>query len=85
MTRLEEQEIPDIDEEERAALDLISEAINNRDIETVRECMAIIKIPPYCLLAAKECHGADYIRDSGYNTERADKLYGPDWLNRDDI
>ena len=42
-----------------------------------------LRIPPHCLVALKKLHGADYIRQSNFNTERAVEKYGPDWLERD--
>ena len=39
-------------------------------------------VPAESLLAAKENHGADWIRERGYDTRRADKKYGEGWLDR---
>ena len=32
----------------------------------------------------KKTFGADHVRKHGYNTEKADKVYGPGWLDHDD-
>lgn len=40
-------------------------------------------IPADALLAVKETRGADWIRRQGIRTDDADRMFGPDWLDRD--
>lgn len=43
--------------------------------------MAKVPLAAHTLLGMKENHGAQFIRDYGFITARADEAYGPDWLN----
>jgi hypothetical protein len=40
------------------------------------------ELPAYRLMAIKKSRGADYIRERGYLTRKADEAYGPDWLDQ---
>lgn len=42
-----------------------------------------LRVPAHAIKATKEMMGADFIREY-YNTELADKEYGPGWLDRED-
>ena len=41
-----------------------------------------IKVPADALMACKKVNGADWIREMGLDTSRADQEYGEDWLNK---
>lgn len=61
------------------------DAMRCNDEEAMRRILPTIKFHPKTLKFLKTCLGADHIREEGYNTELADKEYGPDWLDREDI
>ena len=61
------------------------DAMNRDDEEAMRRILPTIKFHPETLKLLKALQGADFIREEGYNTELADKEYGPDWLDREDI
>ena len=41
-----------------------------------------MKAPADALMACKKVNGADWIREMGLDTSRADQEYGKDWLNK---
>ncbi|MCL6230275.1 hypothetical protein [Bartonella bilalgolemii] len=55
------------------------------DSETVWEWLAMADLPAHSLLSLKKWYGAQFIRDKGFSTEKADAEYGPNWLDRDVI
>ena len=63
-------------------LDAIHEAKARGDRAAVLALYKQLIVPAESLLVAKECHGADWIRERGYDTRRADKKYGEGWLDR---
>ncbi|MGI9323542.1 MAG: hypothetical protein ACR2PJ_08190 [Pseudomonadales bacterium] len=69
-------------EELQAARDF-NAALKRGDREAAKKHFKKIRIVPHAVKATKEILGADYIREN-YNTELADKEYGPGWLDRDD-
>lgn len=50
------------------------------DYEEAERQLLKIRIDPGVLMATKELEGADFVRQH-YNTELADKKYGPGWLD----
>ena len=59
------------------------EASDRGDEEEADRYYRQVKFRPCILMALKKLFGADYIRDKGYNTEKADAEYGPGWLDRE--
>jgi len=41
------------------------------------------ELPPHTLKRFKKYHGAEFIREMGFNTRKADEAYGADWLDRE--
>ena len=74
---------PKRSEEDQAFMDYVY-AIRRRDFEAADKLIPKMKFPACHLMAGKKLFGAEFIRKYGYNTEEADKKYGPDWLDRDD-
>ncbi len=74
---------PKRSEEDQAVMDYVY-AIRRRDLEEADKLVRKIKFPACCLMAGKKLFGADFMRENGYDTEEADKRFGPDWLDRDD-
>lgn len=72
-------------DEETKALRGILEALQNGDREAEAKLWPKIKISTHLLLVMKRIHGAEYIRNNGYNTENADRELGPGWLDDDNI
>ncbi len=70
-----------LDEEEQQAMRDMSNAMDRNDKEAQRKLWPKIKAMPHSLKAAKKLLGADYIRQKGFNTELADKEFGPGWLD----
>jgi hypothetical protein len=52
------------------------------DEEAADAWMLKTELPAYRLMAIKKIRGADYIRERGYLTRKADEAYGPDWLDQ---
>jgi len=44
--------------------------------------LSMAKLPASSLFIIKECSGAQFIRDMGFDTSNADAVYGADWLER---
>ena len=59
-------------------------ALDRGDREEAKRLRSKLKPMAQGLMAGKKLFGADFIRREGYNTENADKKYGPDWLEKDD-
>ncbi|ALE03499.1 hypothetical protein [Bartonella ancashensis] len=55
------------------------------DDKTSWEWLAMAELPAPALLGLKKRCGAQFIRDMGFPTRRADAEYGQDWLDRDII
>ena len=73
------------EEERRKRLDLsrrMHDALERGDDAEYSRLMTQIEAPAEALLAAKMHSGADWIREMGLNTKRADEKYGTDWLDR---
>ena len=70
--------------EEQQLTDDFLVAVRQRDFEEIDRLMRKMKFPACCLMSGKKLFGAGFIRENGYNTEEADKKYGPGWLDRDD-
>ena len=60
------------------------DAMDRGGLEEAMPFIRKIKFPACSLMATKKLFGADYIREEGLNTEKADAKYGPGWLDRDD-
>ena len=67
-----------------ALVDEFLEALRTGDEEKKAEYRKKIKYEASSLMAMKKTFGADHVRKHGYNTEKADKVYGPGWLDRED-
>ena len=57
-------------------------AVVDDDKEAAARLLSKMKLPAFSLDTFKELYGAEYIRRRNLDTSRADKLYGPDWLDR---
>ena len=57
-------------------------ALANDDSEAADRVLPKMKLPAFTLDTFKEFYGAEYVRRKNLDTSRADKLYGPDWLDR---
>ena len=71
-------------EEHMALVDEYLEALDRNDREAIAEYRKKVKYEASSLMAMKRTFGADYVRKHGYNTEKADAVYGPGWLDRED-
>ena len=67
-------------EEVEAAMALCDCIAGKSDVPET-ELWPKVRLLPVSLRLLKERHGADYIRELGYNTELADREYGPGWLD----
>ena len=70
--------------EEMEAIGAFLDAMKRGDREEAKKHYLRVKFEPCILKMTKRLRGADYIREMGYNTEKADAMYGPDWLDRED-
>ena len=59
-----------------------AKAVANDDEETADRLFSKLKLPALTLETFKELYGAEGVRSMNLDTSRADKLYGPDWLDR---
>ena len=71
-------------DEELAVADEYGDALRRKDWEAADRILPRVKFEACSLKATKRLFGADYIRRRGYNTEKADREFGPDWLDHDD-
>lgn len=78
---LSPEERAEWDENERA-LDIYRKAEDSGDEELAAKLFAQIPFDIKTLQAMKRLEGADWIREKGINTSRADKHLGCDWLDR---
>ena len=78
---LSPEERAEWDENERA-LDIYRKAEDCGDEELAAKLFAQIPFDIKTLQAMKRLEGADWIREKGINTSRADKHLGGDWLDR---
>ena len=73
-------------DEERAqnkvAMRELLDAIDCEGMEALDIAITKIKFASHTLMAIKRSMGADYIRSRKIDTSRADKVYGPDWLDQ---
>ncbi|WP_265258658.1 hypothetical protein [Verminephrobacter aporrectodeae] len=47
--------------------------------------LARAELYPQTLMGLKRRNSAQFIRDMGFKTAKADAFYGPGWLDRDDL
>ena len=59
-----------------------AKAVVDNDKETAARLLSKLKLPAFILETFKELYGAEGVRSRNLDTSRADKLYGPDWLDR---
>ena len=59
-------------------------ALMRKDREEADRLRPLVKYEAEGLMLFKNEYGAEYVRSRGYNTEKADKKYGPGWLDRED-
>ena len=69
-------------DENRRALAIYRQAEDSGDEELAAKLFAQIPFDIKTLQAMKSIEGADWIREKGINTSRADKHLGSDWLDR---
>lgn len=72
-----------LDASDKQALNDYGDAVGRGDHAAAHQAVRRIKGDPVTLRVLKERLGADFIREMGFNTELADKEYGPGWLDRD--
>ena len=58
-------------------------AMRRKDKEEMERLFPKVKFEAESLMLFKNEYGAEFIRENGYNTEKADKKYGPGWLDRE--
>lgn len=51
-----------------------------KDNEVAWQWFSLIGAPAYYLKSLKRWNGADFIRELGFDTTKADEAYGPSWL-----
>ena len=73
----------EIQEEIDTALEF-ARAMRRKDKEETERLRRLVKFEAESLMLMKQKFGAEYVRSRGYNTEKADKKYGPGWLDRED-
>lgn len=73
-----------LDESDRQALRDRCAALERGDDAAAAAALRRVKGDPITLRTLRDQFGADYIRRKGYNTELADKVLGPGWLDRND-
>ena len=61
----------------------LQEARATGDHEAEKAFFRQLVIPAVSLLMMKENLGSDYIKDEGLNTSEAERVFGKDWLERD--
>jgi len=59
------------------------EAGKVNDMDAAWAWMALAELPAHSLMRLKNSEGANFIRNLGFNTTKADATYGPGWLDRD--
>jgi len=59
------------------------EARRAGDMSTAWTWLALADVPAQTLMRLKNSRGAQFIRDVGFNTAKADVTYGSGWLDRD--
>ena len=52
------------------------------DDDTFWQWYSLIALPGHTLMTLKRWFGADFIRGTGFDTSKAEKDYGPDWLDK---
>lgn len=57
-------------------------AANAGDEEAAWEWLRLAALPPRSLMTMKKVKGPDWIRKMGFNTRRAEEIYGKNWLDR---
>jgi len=58
------------------------EAGKVNDMDAAWAWMALAELPAHSLMRLKNSEGADFIRNLGFNTTKADAAYGPGWLDK---
>ena len=72
---------PDQHEERRAILNAGFEKLLNDDLDGAIKALAKTQVTAETLAMFKETRGADWIREQGFDTTRADERYGAGWLD----
>ena len=68
-------------EQHNAGMDELLEALDCEGMEALDIALTKVKFASHVLMAIKRTEGADYIRRMKIDTTRADRVYGPDWLD----
>ena len=72
----------EIQEEMDNAIEFVR-ALRRKDKEEMDRLRRLVKFEAESLMLFKNEYGAEFVRSRGYNTEKADKKYGPGWLDRE--
>ncbi|MDR1276815.1 MAG: hypothetical protein LBL72_10625 [Candidatus Accumulibacter sp.] len=59
-----------------------TEAGGAGDEETAWAWLTLAELSANSLMMLKKWYGPDYIRDMGFRTNKAEEVYGPDWLDQ---
>lgn len=54
------------------------------DMDTAWAWLAAAELPAHALKSLKRWYGADFIREKGFDTTKADKELGKNWLEQPD-
>ena len=57
-------------------------ALKAKDGDSFWQWCSLTELPAHSLAAMKVWYGADFIRGTGFGISRADKAYGPGWLEQ---
>ena len=71
----------EIQEEMDNAIEFVR-ALRRKDKEEMDRLRPKVKLEAESLMLFKNEYGAEFVRSRGYNTEKADKKYGPGWLDQ---
>ena len=61
----------------------MNEALEKEDRAEFMRLFSTLHFSADVALHVKRAFGADWIRESGMRTDRAEAVFGPDWLDRD--
>ena len=57
-------------------------ALEAKDRDGFWQWFSLTAVPAHFLLSMKDWYGVNFIRGTGFDTSRADKAYGPGWLEQ---
>ena len=82
-SQLPDGELP-ADPENTQIVHEMLDARERGDRAEFRRLLSTLDIPAEVLVGTKRAFGADWIREHQLRTERAEALYGSDWLDQQD-